>query len=138
MSRPCSPPIYDPCIKGPIRLVSGDTRPQVVISIRTRAGNPVNLFGSTVRMYFRETGVPTLLGTVVGDLLTGYVEDDDSVNNTPPYLQLGNGGRVSFSWPVGLLDVPAGNYEGKVEVTFPDGTTQSAFGVIRFRVREDY
>jgi hypothetical protein len=121
-----------------IKLVQGDTRPQVVISLKDQNANPINCSGATVRLYFRETDTSTVLTTIVGTLLPGVLNSDNTVNTNAPYNDPGYGGRVSFNWPSGALDVPAGDYQGEVEITFSDNTIQTVFEVLKFKVRADF
>lgn len=121
-----------------IRLVQGDTRPQLVVSLKDQRGAAINCTGGSVRFYFRRLGSTELLTTIVGTLLTGFVNDDDTINTAAPYNVAGAGGRASFSWPTGALDVPAGEYEGEVEVTFADGTIQTVYDILKFKVRADF
>ncbi len=42
-----------------------------------------------------------------------------------------------MDWSVDALDT-AGEFEGEVEVTFPDGRIQTAFAILKFQVREQF
>jgi hypothetical protein len=121
-----------------IRLVQGDTRPQVVISLKNQLGQAIPCNGGSVKFYFRAEGSSTVLATITGTLLTGFLNDDGSINTAAPYNVAGAGGRASFNWPTGALDVSAGNYEGEVEITFADGTIQTVYDVLKFKVRADF
>lgn len=127
-----------------MKLVQGDTRPPVIVQLSDDNG-PVDLsaVGTVVRMYFREEGTTTILATIVGSKLTGYAPDPENdpttVIQTAPYNVAGFGGRVQFSW-VGstALSNEAGNYEGEVEVTFADGSVQTGWDLLKFRLREQF
>jgi hypothetical protein len=121
-----------------IKLVQGDTRPAVVISLKDQYGTAISCAGSTVRLYFKRAGSSSVLTTITGVLLTGYLNEDGTINIAEPYNVPGGGGRVSFSWPVGALDVPAGDYQGEVEITFSDGGIHTVFDVLKFKVRADF
>lgn len=121
-----------------IKLVQGDTRPQIVISLKNQLGEAIPCTGATVKLYFRAEGSTTVLQTIIGALLTGFVNDDGSINTAAPYNVAGAGGRASFNWPAGALNVEAGNYEGEVEITFGDGTIQTVYDVLKFKVRADF
>lgn len=121
-----------------IKLVQGDTRPQIVVDLKDQNGSPFNLTGGTARLYFRKSGSTALLQTIVGTLLTGFTNSEGTLITTSPYNVAGAGGRASFSWPSGSLDVPAGAYEGEVEVTFADGTIQTVYDILKFKVRADF
>jgi hypothetical protein len=104
-----------------IRLVQGDTKPQVKVTLTDETtGDPIEITGSTPRLKFRAVGSSTILTT-----LTGTVTD-------------GPNGVAVFAWTTGSLNVDAGDYEGEVEITFSDGTIQTVFDTIKFKVREDF
>lgn len=104
-----------------IKLVQGDTRPQIQVTVTDEVtGAAINLTGAQPRMYFRAVG-----STQVLDTLLGVVTD-------------GLAGKTVFAWNPTTLNVPAGDYEGEVEITFQDGSRQSVFSAIKFKVREDF
>lgn len=119
-----------------LKLVQGDTLPQpkAVITDST-TGLPVNLAGGSALMFFRKAGASTLLATVPGALLTGLEAEDGSVSTAAPYNVAGFGGRVAFVWGANDLAIPAGDYEGEVQITFADGGVQSVFDLVKFKVR---
>lgn len=124
-----------------MKLVQGDTRPPVVVSL-TDVDGPIDLSdGDTVLvMYFRAEGDTTVLATIPGSKLVGKEEDDGTVNTTAPYDVPGKGGRCLFPWvehPEALAGDP-GNYEGEVEITFPDGTIQTGYDLLKFKLRADF
>jgi hypothetical protein len=106
-----------------IKLVQGDTRPALVCTITDEtSGDPLDIIGCTVVMKFRPTGSDILQATVPGSVVT----------NTP--------GRVVFypaSTPA-MLQGEAGDYEGEIEITFPDGQIQTVYDPLKFKVREDF
>lgn len=124
-----------------LKLVQGDTRPPLVVAI-TDVDGPVDLSdgGITLRFKFRAEGDDTVLATYVGSKLTGLVEDDGTVSVTPPYDTPGKGGRVQFDWIFApeALEGPAGNYEGEIEITFQDGSVQTVFDLLKFKMREQF
>lgn len=105
-----------------IKLVQGDTRPQIKVTLTDEGtGAAINVTGATVEMKFRAVGSSTLL-----DTLTGYVLD-------------GPAGTVVFIWNANTLNQPAGDYEGEVQVTFPNGGgIQSVYELLKFKLREDF
>ncbi len=120
-----------------IRLVSGDTRPPVIVSVRSTANDIIDCTGATVRLLFRpERG--SLLRTITGTLLAGILTPAGAINPDPPYSTPGSGGLVQFDWPVGALNVQPGNYEGEVEITFADGSIQSVYDPLKFVVRQGF
>lgn len=120
-----------------IRLVQGDTRPQVVVEVLDQARNPIDCSDSTVKLYFRRKGGP-LLTTIQGVLLTGRVNLNGSINVAAPYNVPGSGGRVAFNWPPNALNISPGMYQGEVEITYPDGTVQTVFDLVPFKVRAQF
>lgn len=106
-----------------IRLVRNDTRPAIVVILTDeKTGTPLNVTGATVRLKFRQQGSTDLQATIIAAL-----PDPE------------NGVCVFFpSSAPEMLAGEAGNYEGEVEVTFSDGTIQTVFDTLRFRVREDF
>lgn len=106
-----------------IKLVQGDTRPAIVVTLTDeKTGSPLNLTGATVRLYFRQVGFTELQATVVAS-----VTDPEQ------------GVCVFFpSTAPEMLSGVAGDYEGEIEITFADSTIQTVFGVLKFKVREDF
>ena len=120
-----------------IKLVKGDTRPQIVVSLKTSSGTAIDCTGATVRFYFRKEGSSAVLTTITGALLTGFIDSTGALITTG-YTTPGSGGRAAFSWPANALNVEAGNYEGEVELTFADTTIQTVYDVLKFKVRADF
>lgn len=122
-----------------IKLVQGDTKPALILSLTDEnSGEPIGISGSTTRMYFREAGTTTILTTLTGTLLAGKVLEDGTIDTTAPYDTPGAGGRVQFNWGSTDLDQDPGNYEGEVEITFSDGTIQTVYDLLKFRIRQDF
>lgn len=106
-----------------IGLVRNDTGPQIQLVLTdTSTGQPTNLSGATAELHLREAGSTTLL-------LTRPLIIPPSTAGT---------GVALLVWEAGDLDLPAGNYEGEVEVTFQTGVVQTVYEPIRFRLREDF
>jgi hypothetical protein len=105
-----------------IKLVTGDTRPFIRLSLTDNSGSALNLSDADteVRVYFREAGSTEILSTLVCS----------KVNN-------GIGGEVMFNFPRGTLDVEAGLYEGEVEIDF-GGETQTVYQPLKFILREQF
>ena len=121
-----------------IKLVRGDTRPQIKSIIKGIAsGGPLGLTGATVKLYFRAVGSSALQATLTGVLQTGLEADDGSINTGAPYNVAGAGGRVIFPWATGDLLCEPGDYEGEIEVTFTDGSKQTVFELLKFKLRAD-
>jgi len=105
-----------------IKLVQGDTRPQVKVTLTDDiTGLPVEITGATCRLKFRAVGSSTLIDTLTGTIL-------DGVN-----------GIVAFAWNQNTLSVDPGDYEGEIEVTFPSGQgVQTAYQLLKFSVRAQF
>jgi hypothetical protein len=104
-----------------IKLVQGDTLPQVLVTLTDEVtGLPVDVTGAAAVMRFRAAGTTTLRDTLVGSILNGA------------------NGQVVFSWGPTTLDVDPGDYEGEVEVTFSNGARQTVYDLLKFKVREDF
>lgn len=122
-----------------IKLVQGDTKPALVVSLTDEAtGEPIGLNTATVRLYFRAVGSSTVLATLVGTLLAGRVNTDGTVNSNAPYNTPGAGGRVQFSWGPNDLNQDQGDYEGEIEITFADSTKQTVYDLLKFKLRQDF
>lgn len=122
-----------------IKLVQGDTKPALVVSLTDEtSGSPIGLNTTTVRLYFRAVGQDTILATLVGTLLVGKVEADGTITSTAPYNTPGTGGRVQFSWGANDLNQDAGDYEGEIEITYSDGTKQTVYDLLKFKLRKDF
>lgn len=104
-----------------IKLVQGDSRPQLQLTLTDdTTGDPIDLTGSTVRMRFRETGSETVLDTLVGTITDA------------------TGGKVVIIWGTTTLDVPEGEYEGEIEITFDDTTIQTVYNLLKFKIRAEF
>lgn len=103
-----------------IRLVSGDNRPYVKLTLKDADGTPMNLTAATVRVYFRAAGTTNILSTI-------------------PCTLIGSGstGEAQFNFPGTTLDVPAGAYEGEIEIDF-GGEIQTVYDILKFQVREQF
>lgn len=124
-----------------IRLVQGDTAPQLQLSLtdqRTRRPLDLSAPGTTPRLLFREVGADAVKATMPCFAIAGYVDPETGdVDYRPPYDVPGRGGRLAMDWSADALDT-AGEFEGEVEVTFPDGRIQTAFAILKFQVREQF
>lgn len=121
-----------------IRLVKNDTRPQLVLSLTDSGdGLPIDISaaGTVVRMKFRKRGTAVLTDTLTATKLPGFVREDGTVDYTD--LTPGRGGRCYFNWSSQSLAGDAGDYEGEIEITFPDGI-QTVYDLLKFKVRPDF
>lgn len=119
-----------------ISLVKGDTLPELNFTLRdsnTAATGrtldvddvstwaPIDLSGTTVRLKFKALGSNTVKATIPMGVHAPQSE-----------------GRVFTRWPAGVLDT-AGTFTGEVEVTYiADGSVQTVFDQMKFKVRGDY
>lgn len=103
-----------------IKLVQGDNRPYITLTLKDADGTPINLTGATVNVYFRAVGTTTVLSTIPCTLISGGV-----------------GGQVSFNFPGTTLNVPPGSYEGEVVINF-SGEIQTIYDTLKFQVREQF
>lgn len=106
-----------------IKLVKGDERPTVVLTLTDDVANgalDLSLATTVVTVKFRATGSTTLLSTISTTKLGG-----------------GTGGIVQFDFSGGVLDVDAGSYEGEIVITY-DGVVQTVYDILRFRVRANF
>lgn len=106
-----------------IRLVSGDKKPTITLTLTDdTSGSPIDLSASTttVNVNFRASGTTTLLSTI-------SCTKTDAVN-----------GIVTFDFSGGaLVGLAAGQYEGEIEIDF-DGSTQTVYELLKFRVRDEF
>lgn len=103
-----------------IRLVQGDNRPYIRLTLRQADGVAMNLADATVVVYFRRAGAEEILATI-------------------PCTKIGGGasGEVSFNFPGNTLNVEPGAYEGEIEVDF-EGEKQTVYEVLKFSVRAQF
>jgi hypothetical protein len=106
-----------------IKLVKDDTRPALVCTLTDETTQaPINISGATVRLKFRQVGSTSLQATVTGAVVDGPA------------------GQVAF-YPASapeMLQGPAGDYEGEIEITFADDQVQTVYDLLKFKVREDF
>jgi len=103
-----------------IKLVQGDNRPYIRLTLTDVDKEPINLTDATVRVYFREAGAETILSTLVCSIVGDPTE-----------------GVVTFNFPGNTLNVEQGIYEGEVEIDF-GGETQTVYDILRFNVRDQF
>lgn len=102
-----------------IKLVRNDNRPYITVTLTDPAtGSAIDLTNATVVVHFRAAGSATLAATLSA-----------SITNAA-------GGVCRFNFPGATLNVPAGPYEGEVEITFPGGDVQTVYDLLKFTVRE--
>jgi len=121
-----------------INLVQGDTKPELNFTLRDSATaivtDPVtildeedsltwkiiNITGYTIRLKFKELNSSTVLFTESLAIISG------------------SGGTCSMIWPADSLDIPAGIYEGELELTDGSSKVQTVYDKLKFKVREQF
>lgn len=106
-----------------IKLVQGDTKPTLVCTLTDEVtGDPIVITGATVRLKFRQVGSTTLTATIIGAVTNGAE------------------GIVAFYWTTvpTALDGPPGEYEGEIEITFADGSIQTVYDLLKFKLRSEF
>lgn len=106
-----------------ILLVQGDTAPPLNVTLTdANTESAINISGATVRLKFRALGSETLRSTITGSVTDGAA------------------GQVSFFWsddPTALAG-DAGDYEAEIEVTYSDGTIQTVYDLLKFKLRQEF
>lgn len=122
-----------------IKLVQGDTRPQLVLSLTDdTTGAAIDVSSATVRMRFRALGSTTILATLTASKIPGVILEDGTINFNAPYNVSGAGGRCVINWDSTALSQDAGDYEGEIEITFADTTVQTVYDTIKFKLRSQF
>ena len=105
-----------------IKLVRGDTRPQLRLSLTDSTNNsPINLTGASVTLHFRATGADTVLFS------RPALINPETANTGVCYIE----------WEEGDLDLDAGTYEGEVEIVHSTGARETIYELLKFKLRED-
>jgi hypothetical protein len=105
-----------------IKIVQNDNLPEVTLTLTDRqTGNPIDLSAATTTIVvkFRAFGSTTILATLTCSKV-------DAAN-----------GVIRFGFPGTTLDVPAGQYQGEIEMSF-NGQILTAFDLLNFTLRADF
>ena len=117
-----------------LNFVVGDTLPALNLSLKDRSTAasgatldpensatwaPVDITGATVRLRLRELGSTTLADTRTCTVVSG-------TNGTCTT----NFATTTFTTP--------GTYEGEVEITHANGSIQTVYDLVKFKVRDDF
>lgn len=122
-----------------IKLVRHDTRPQLILSLTDdTTGGAIDISTATTVMKFRAVGSSTVLATLSATPIAGFVQADGTVITDAPYNVAGKGGRCVIGWTPEALSNPSGDYEGEIQITFSDGSIQTVYDLLKFKVREDF
>lgn len=119
-----------------INLVAGDSKPEINFTLKdsnTAADGytldpldsttwaPIDLTGVTVRVKFRALGGDEILDTLVCTKVSPLAN-----------------GQCFLTWGADTLDVDAGIYEGEIELTYEDGSVQTMYDKLKFKVRAQF
>ena len=121
-----------------INLVQGDTKPQINFTIRDSSTavvtDPVtvldkddpstwkiiNITGYSIELKFKEMSSAAVLSTINLGITSAAA------------------GTCYLNWPADSLDVPAGIYEGELQLTDGSGKVQTVYDKLKFKVREQF
>ena len=103
-----------------IKLVQGDNRPYIRLTLTNSDGTAVDVSGATVVVKFRQAGSSTILSSLPCAKPNG-----------------GNDGIVIFNFPGTTLNVTPGAYEGEVEINFGNDVA-TVYDVLKFMVRAQF
>jgi len=106
-----------------IKLVQGDNLPEVTLTlIDQQTDNPLDLSASTTSIVvkLRALGGTTVLSTLSCSKPNG-----------------GSDGVVKFNFPANTLLIPAGQYQGEIEISF-NGQILTVFDLLQFTLRAQF
>lgn len=104
-----------------IKLVQGDTRPNIRLTLRDADRKVIDVSTATVVLKFRALGTTQTLFTL-------------------PLLKPNGGtdGVVVIAFQPGDLSVNPGLYEGEIEIFFDSLNTQTIYDTVKFTVRAQF
>jgi hypothetical protein len=106
-----------------IKLVRGDTGPQVQLTLTNEAtGAVIDLTGATATLHMKAVA-------------TGTVVFSRPLIIAPPTAAQG---VALVVWGATDLDQTPGDYDGEVEVILTGGMRQTVYDVLRFRLRDQF
>lgn len=106
-----------------IKLVQGDNRPVIVLTLTDEADGTVldlSLPTTVVHVKFRASGSDQVLSEIPCTKPNG-----------------GADGKVEFKFANGELDIDPGLYEGEIYINWA-GEIQTVYDVLKFKVRDDF
>ena len=106
-----------------IRLVKGDERPIVTLTLRDEVSDtPIDLSSptTTVQIKFRRAGSTGTPATIACEK-----------------VGTGASGQVTFKFVNGELDGQPGDYEGEIEIDYA-GEVQTVYDLLEFDVRDTF
>lgn len=106
-----------------IKLVRGDTAPQIRLTLTDEvSGLPINLLSNTVTLHFRAVGSTTVLFS-----RAALINPD-----------LAAAGICVISWETSDLNQEPGDYEGEIEIIRSNGSRETLYDILKFRLREQF
>jgi hypothetical protein len=106
-----------------IKLVQGDNLPEVTLTlINLETDEPLDLSAATTTIVvkLRALGGKTVLSTLTCVKTNG-----------------GADGVVMFFFPANTLDIPAGQYQGEIEISF-NGQFLTVYDLLQFSLRAEF
>lgn len=100
------------------KFVSGDTYPQIQLTLSREDGSVINLANSEVYFYMRPKGSNEVILT-----RTAVITDADN-------------GEAVIVWEEGNLDLQAGMYEGEIEVV-TDIFRETVYDLLQIQIRSE-
>lgn len=100
------------------KFVSGDTSPQIEVTLTRESGDVVNLTGATVYLHIRAKGATSVTLTKTATV-------------TNP-----TGGVFVVSWDDGDLNLSAGAYDAEIEVV-TDTYRETVYDLLQIQIRDD-
>lgn len=106
-----------------IKLVQGDNLPEVTLTLTDRqTGDALDLSAATTSIVVK---LRAATGTTVLSTLTCSKPNG------------GADGVVKFYFPASTLDIPAGNYQGEIEISY-NGQYLTVFDLLQFVLRAEF
>lgn len=106
-----------------IKLVQGDNLPEVTLTLTDRqTGDALDLSAATTTIVVK---LRAATGTTVLSTLTCSKPNG------------GADGVVKFYFPANTLDIPAGNYQGEIEINY-NGQYLTVFDLLQFVLRAEF
>ena len=106
-----------------IKLVQGDNLPQVTLTLTDlQTGEPLDLSAptTTVVVKLRALGGTTVLSTLSCVKTNGGLD-----------------GVLMFYFPANTLDIPAGQYQGEIEISY-NGQYLTVYDLLQFTLRAEF
>jgi hypothetical protein len=106
-----------------IKLVQGDNLPEVTLTLTNQQNQePIDLSAATTTVVVK---LRALGGTTVLSTLTCVKPNG------------GADGVVMFYFPANTLDIPAGQYQGEIEISF-NGQFLTVYDLLQFSLRAEF